>query len=218
MLGIISSPLSGLLFNALTYVQFFSLNCLLVAIGLIYTLTIDDVSSSQKVEPDQKSKEMELTKTSTKEETREHDKHPINAFTHFFDKKHITKLIEVVKRKRNGQDRKILSLAIFCHALFFSIHGEEGLHILFARTALKWTTEFGLFVMYSTSLGLLGTTIMTTLFVKCLRFEDTTITAISLIGTIISKPIVVCALIPIDYYLVKELICRLSVSQPLRFI
>lgn len=111
-------------------------------------------------------------------------------FNDFFDPKLIITSLDALKRPRKGNDRKILILAIFCQTLFFATHGEEGLVILFARTALRWTTEFGLFVMYMTAIGLVGTTLTTALFVNVFKMQDATLGIISVLGSLAAKPIV----------------------------
>lgn len=74
----------------------------------------------------------------------------------FFDPQLIKNSFAVIKKSREGNLQKILLFAIACQTMFFAVHGESGLYILFARTALRWTTEFGMFVMYMTAIGLLG--------------------------------------------------------------
>lgn len=115
-----------------------------------------------------------------------------NMFIDFFDPRLIVTCIEVLKKIRPGNTRKILVLTILCQTMFFATHGEQGLVLLFARTALKWTTEFGMFVMFLTSIGLLGTGIVTVVFVNMLKIHDATLGIISILGSLIAKPIIVC--------------------------
>lgn len=114
-----------------------------------------------------------------------------NMILDFFDPKLIVSCIEVLKKARTGNTRKILIFAILCQTMFFATHGEQGLVLLFARTALKWTTEFGLFVMFLTAVGLLGTGIVTVVFVNIFKVHDATLGIISILGSLIAKPIIV---------------------------
>lgn len=198
ILGIIASPMSGVLFRVLTYVEFFSIVIVFYVSGLLYVIFfIKEVKAADSPamktqnkfpsKDDQKHKDVPEEKTDNNNEVVDGKCHTV---TDFFDPSLIVDSLKVVKRQRVGKERKILWLAIICQSVFFATHGEEGLYILFARTALRWTTEFGMFVMYMTGMGLIGTAITTGLFVNILKVQDATLGIISILGSLISKPVV----------------------------
>lgn len=175
VLGIMGAPLAGVIFKYMTYVQFFILALCMYTCGLLFTyFCIEDVKT-KPVENDEK--------LEGKSEQR-------CMFSDFFDKQHIVSLMQIVKDKRKGNEKKILIMVILCHTIYFATHGEDSLHILFARTALQWTTEFSFFLTYTTTLGLIGTSIVTIVFVKYMKLEDATLIMISLLGSLISKPLI----------------------------
>lgn len=187
ILGIIASPLSGLLFKFLNYIQFFSLTIAIYICGLIYVLVYIKERNDSCVSNQNSDGIERMQNTSKIDELKEKDKcvKKRGTLSEFFDPSLVIDSIKVIKRPRTGNKRKILLLAIFCQALFFATHGEEGLYILFARTALRWTTEFGIFVMYMTGMGLVGTTISTAFFVNILKLQDASLGNInSLYGAI----------------------------------
>uniref|UniRef100_A0A336LQC0 CSON010152 protein n=1 Tax=Culicoides sonorensis TaxID=179676 RepID=A0A336LQC0_CULSO len=205
ILGIIGAPLSGPLFKLLTYIQFFALSMLIYLFGALFVyFFIEEVKSESEstsdiiitnsgviVDNSNQSKRNSVQEcTKSDEKLIESGKSTKDMILEFFDPKLIVSCIEVLKRDRAAKMKKILIFSIMCQAMFFSTHGEQGLVLLFARTALKWTTEFGLFVMFLTGVGLLGTGIVTVVFVNIFQIHDATLGIISVIGSIISKPIV----------------------------
>lgn len=114
-----------------------------------------------------------------------------NIISDFFDPSHIKDAFTVLVKKRDNNKRRILIYVILCNTLFFATIGEAELFILFTRTALNWTTEFSIFVMYFTATSLIGTGISTIFFVKVLKISDPALGVISTLGTIIANPVIV---------------------------
>ncbi|XP_063702503.1 uncharacterized protein LOC134832419 [Culicoides brevitarsis] len=205
ILGIIGSPLSGPLFKALTFVQFFSFTIALFCIGALFVYifihevtaegnskeTSDVVITKSGVIVDRSRKSEDFVIASCKESSSPSDSKSIKKMIlDFFDPTLIKSSVEVIKKSRPGNTKTILLCCILCQTLFFATHGEQGLILLFARTALNWTTEFGMFVMLVTTVGLLGTLIVTVVFVNWLHLHDATLGIISIIGTVVAKPII----------------------------
>lgn len=74
----------------------------------------------------------------------------------FFNPQHVLESFKVLSKERPGNQTKLLILVILCNTFFFATIGEEGLYILFTRTALNWTIEFSYFITFVTATGLIG--------------------------------------------------------------
>uniref|UniRef100_A0A336K589 CSON001695 protein n=1 Tax=Culicoides sonorensis TaxID=179676 RepID=A0A336K589_CULSO len=179
-LGIFASPLSGVFFEILNYIELFTLSLTIQTIGFLFVIIfVPEV----KITPQVKEKSLEAMAP-------EHKSNSLSfLIKDFFDPSHIVDAFSVLTKSRDGNSRKTLIAVILCNTLFFVTMGEEGLYILFTRTQLNWTTEFSIFIMYLTATSLIGTGITTVLFAKVMKFSDPVLGIISTLGTIISEPV-----------------------------
>jgi hypothetical protein len=113
-------------------------------------------------------------------------------FREFFDPTLAMELVEVVFKKREGSQRKLLFLILLCNIVFLASLGENDLTYLYTRLKINWSgVEFVLHLTYGTVVALVGTLLMVGVFSKFFGISDPMVGIISTVFTLIAKPLYV---------------------------
>jgi PCFT/HCP family folate transporter-like MFS transporter 1/3 len=109
----------------------------------------------------------------------------------FFDVALIKDLIKALAIKRQFNGRKILLITFIVYFVNYCAAGDTLYATLLAKSTFNWISEIGYWISYDIGTTLIGTLLIVGVLSKWLHVSDALICVISVVFTLLSKPLMV---------------------------